>query len=276
MKTGKHEQKRDTMEEVYLLVTNSLPSYRTVVGGEAARLASQELLTQVSPADSLEVSYIEIGKLGVWLLRDEPRTKYEFRIVNLSTEGLVNRLTPNEHFSIAMVRNRNELRPADVGFLKMYFPNADYNLLRSLVKDPLSDSRRAWEIEDVFDDEAGSIHSGISIPIFLNNQNQGDQLIKEISTLYDGTKCTFSGDPLESLKIEMKKGLILWEKCHFALKRKGDRTEIYGTPWVVDRLLRKSLLGTMLKQYWIKKKGIMESEAQKELAEVTPKADHEF
>ena len=122
---------------------------------------------------------------------------------------------------------------------------------------------------------------GLSLPIGLKDEEESKQLISQIKELYDGIKVYVWYDHL-AIEVKGKRKFLFKETAYVAIRRGENSIEI-GT-WsprkkmdksVIDTILRRTILGRRLKDYWISTEGISEGDAEKRLEELTPYAKTE-
>ena len=128
---------------------------------------------------------------------------------------------------------------------------------------------------------------GLRLPFKLKDTKESNLLVDEIKHLFLDAKTTSFYNDLEiTVPIEPKKFFSTPPYGRIYIRPKEDAIEIGMYEFVtsdlistlrrtvmIDKILRRTLLGRRLKEYWMSKDGIDESQAEARLVEVTPYAD---
>ena len=116
-------------------------------------------------------------------------------------------------------------------------------------------------------------YCGLLLPFGLANEDESRQLIEQIEGLYDNIKIYPWYDHFQ---VEAKKGKFPFKKTAYAILKRGENSIEVGAhrygeneKTLVDNILRNTILGDKLKQYWTKEEGVSEKEAQRRLEEIT-------
>jgi hypothetical protein len=158
-------------------------------------------------------------------------------------------------------------------------------VIKNLQADPTKESFEMYDVKTRFDNE-GNVR--LVLPVALEAFREFRKLYSEISKLGDKTTLKDLGG-CEGGRIGIVKGdtgFFSKNKRTAYITYRGDGksfTEIGTCPsqsetWlldseaVIDTVLRTSILGERLMEYWVSKDGISKDEAMKRLLEITPNA----
>ena len=117
---------------------------------------------------------------------------------------------------------------------------------------------------------------GLLLPIGLKDEKESRQLVSEIRDLFNEVKVYPWYDHI-SVEVKSKRGFLFKRTYHIFLKRGENSIQI--ATWsprknenkvIIDTILRETVLGKRLKEYWLSKDGISEDEAERRLEEITP------
>ena len=137
----------------------------------------------------------------------------------------------------------------------------------------LTESGKKYGIKPV-SGEFGSM--GLLLPIGLKDEKEARQLISEIKELFDEVKVYPWYDHV-TVEVKSKRRFLFKKTTYIFLKRGENSIEIstyspkkIESKVIIDTILRETVLGRRLKEYWVSKDGISEYEAEKRLEEITP------
>jgi len=264
----------DIMELVYQVLTGQAPAYSLsnkeefsremltspLQGWMCAETKDKDRKPLVSlEGENLEVSSSNVGSDEIILTRDQTHKHYVLFI------------RKNDISFLYCFRNAaDEFKMLDFNLMTAAFPNADFERLKLLVRDPLVELRKHYGVFPLINEKG--CFGGISLPIVLRNYGESTSLVSMLGNLVAGAKFKSSGDPLQTLEGEYTTGSFLSKvKMRIILKTaEGGRTEILGNSQVIASILKRTVLGDLLQEYWASKEGISIEEAKKRLEAIAP------